>query len=34
VGARPGQLAPTAMRPMAQQIARLRRVLNRDGATG
>jgi thiamine pyrophosphate-dependent acetolactate synthase large subunit-like protein len=28
VEARPGQLAPTTMRPMAEQIARLQRVLN------
>lgn len=30
VEARPGQNAPTAMRPMAEQIARLRRVLEAD----
>ena len=30
VEARPGQSAPTAMRPMAEQIARLRRVLGAE----
>jgi thiamine pyrophosphate-dependent acetolactate synthase large subunit-like protein len=33
VEARPGQRAPTAMRPMAEQIARLRQVLKAEGPT-
>jgi thiamine pyrophosphate-dependent acetolactate synthase large subunit-like protein len=31
VAARPGQCAPTTQRPMAEQIARLRRVLGKSG---
>jgi thiamine pyrophosphate-dependent acetolactate synthase large subunit-like protein len=33
VEARPGQRAPTAMRPMAEQIARLRQLLKGEGPT-
>jgi hypothetical protein len=33
VAARPGQRAPTAMRPMAEQIARLRQMLAVPAAT-